>query len=115
VAINSFQPLLVYLTLRYKNVKEGGFLFYMIREKVASFFYLRPKNGLQEHIHLITAVNCSAKRIVKQGTRKKVFPDRLVARKVRRLGIKSNPPISREVDLRQHCCNLDMLSLEDCV
>ena len=50
---------------RYKNVMEGGFLFYMIREKVATFFHLRPKYGLQEHIPLIAAANFSAKRNVK--------------------------------------------------
>jgi len=33
-----FSTLLVYLMLRYKNEMEGGFLFYMIREKVATFF-----------------------------------------------------------------------------
>lgn len=74
---------------------EGVFLFYMIREKVTTIFHLRPKYGLQEHIPIITAVNCSAKRNVKQGTRKKVFPNRLVARKVRWLGIKSNPQSKR--------------------
>jgi len=81
--------------LRYKNLMKGGFRFYMIREKAATFFHLQPKYGLQEHIHLITAVNCTAKRNAKQGTRKKVSPNRLVAREVRRLGIKTNPQSKR--------------------
>jgi hypothetical protein len=67
----------------------------MIREKAATFFYLRPEYGLQEHFPLITAANCTAKRNAKQRTRKKVFPNRLVARKVRRLEIKINPQSKR--------------------
>jgi hypothetical protein len=48
----------------------------MIREKLATIFHLRPEYGVQEHIPLITAVNCSAKRNVKQGTRKS-FPQQI--------------------------------------